>query len=102
MSRGFESHALRSSATRHPTTERTCVSDLRPHSRRSLQNPTLARHGRLKRSNSFKTLSKVLAGVLAVVFVSGISVAGIATFSLASAAQPTVHLASEKTAGPIP
>ncbi|MET0974145.1 MAG: LCP family protein [Leifsonia sp.] len=78
------------------------MSDLRPHSRRSLRSPTLARHGRLKRSNSFTTLAKVLAGALAVMFVSGVSVAGIATFSLADAAQPTVHLASEKTAGPIP
>ncbi|MEL4319572.1 LCP family protein [Leifsonia sp. YIM 134122] len=47
-------------------------------------------------------LAKVLAGFLAVLFISGVSVAGIATLSLASAAQPTVHLAGDVPAADIP
>jgi len=78
------------------------VSDLRPRSRRSLRTPTIARHGRLKKSNPFATLTKVLASAIAVVLVSGVSVVGIAGLNLASASQPSVHLVSEKTAGPIP
>jgi len=78
------------------------VSDqLRPRSKRSKQISTIARHGRLKRSNAFANVAKVLAAALAVVLVSGASVAALATLSVASSVKPAVVLENE-TDGPIP
>jgi LCP family protein required for cell wall assembly len=74
---------------------------LRLRSNRSKKPRTLARHGRLKRSSPFATLAKLVAGTLAVVMVSGVSVAAIATFDVAASVQPSVKLANE-TDGPVP
>lgn len=76
--------------------------ELRTPSRRSMRVPTIARHGRLKKSNAFATVAKLFAATLAVLLVSGIGVAGIATMSLASSVKPTVHLQNEASLGPIP
>ncbi|MCI4659041.1 LCP family protein [Cryobacterium zhongshanensis] len=70
-------------------------------SARSHKLSTIARHGRLKHSNPVVTVVKFLAAAMAVVLVSGVSVAAIATLDVASSAQPGVHLANE-TNGPVP
>ncbi|WP_104170070.1 LCP family protein [Cryobacterium sp. M23] len=75
--------------------------ELRPRSTRSKKLSTIARHGRLRRSNPFVTLAKVLAASLAVLLVSGASVAAIATYDVASSVQESVPLANE-TEGPAP
>ncbi len=74
---------------------------LRPRTVGSANLKTVARHGRLKKSNSFATVSKFIAASLAVVLVSGVSVAAIATYDVAANVQPGVHLANE-TDGPAP
>jgi LCP family protein required for cell wall assembly len=53
------------------------VSDLRPRSSRSRLSG-IARHGRLRRSNPWLAGLKALSGALAIVMVSGVSVAAIA------------------------
>jgi hypothetical protein len=78
------------------------VSDqLRPRSKRSKQISPIARHGRLKRSNAFANVAKVLAAALAVVMVSGVSVAALATLNVAASIKPGVVLGNE-TEGPVP
>ena len=74
---------------------------LRPRSTRSKKVGTIARHGRLKRSSAVVTLVKVLAAALAVLLVSGASVAAIATYDVIASVKPGVHLANE-TKGPAP
>ena len=74
---------------------------LRPRSKRSKQTSPIARHGRLKRSNAFANIAKVLAASLAVVMVSGASVAALATLNVAASIKEPIRLDSE-TAGPIP
>ncbi|WP_240694656.1 LCP family protein [Cryobacterium sp. SO1] len=74
---------------------------LRPRSKRSKQIGTIARHGRLKRSNAFANVAKVLAAALAVVMVSGVSVAALATLNVASSVKPGIALPGE-TAGAVP
>src|SRR5215207_7717442 len=62
MPRGFESHALRIFRPH----ERTPVNEeLRHSSRRAAMTPSVARHGRLKRHNAWKTVAKVAASVVA-------------------------------------
>ncbi len=68
---------------------------LRLRSDRSTKPSTLARHGRLKRSSAISTLVRVVGASLAVVLVSGVSLAGIATYDVASSVQPSVELANE-------
>jgi LCP family protein required for cell wall assembly len=64
------------------------------------------RHGRLRRSHPIATLAKVLAALVAVVLVSGVSVAAIATWDVASSIKKGVHLAqlpgSTQSVGPAP
>lgn len=74
---------------------------LRPRSSGSKNLATVARHGRLKRSSAFKTVARFVAAGLAVVLVSSVSVAAIATFDVAASVQPDVHLENE-TKGPVP
>ncbi|TFD28549.1 LCP family protein [Cryobacterium lyxosi] len=74
---------------------------LRPRSNGSQNLKTVARHGRLKKSNAAVTVAKFLAGSLAVVLVSGFSVGAIAAYDVAASVQPSVHLANE-TNGPVP
>jgi LCP family protein required for cell wall assembly len=64
--------------------------------------PAIARHGRLKSGGAVATVFKVLAATLAVVLVSGASVATIALWDVSRSVKPSVHLVSEKTSGPIP
>ena len=103
MSRGFESHALRRIRRLYlQFNERIRVSDqLRPRSKRSKQISPIARHGRLKRSNAFANVAKVLAAALAVVLVSGASVAALATLNVASSIKEGIALPGE-TEGPAP
>ncbi len=74
---------------------------LRPRTIGSANLKTVARHGRQKRSNAGVTVAKFIAASLAVVLVSGVSVAAIATYDVAASIQPGVHLANE-TNGPVP
>lgn len=74
---------------------------LRPRSNGAKNLSTVARHGRQKRSSAFKTVARFVAAGLAVVLVSGVSVAAIATFDVAASVQPSVHLDNE-TKGPVP
>ncbi|TFB72109.1 LytR family transcriptional regulator [Cryobacterium glaciale] len=74
---------------------------LRPRSAGSRNLKTIARHGRLKKSNAAVAVAKFLAGSVAVVLVSGFSVGAIATYDVAASVQPSVHLANE-TDGPVP
>lgn len=78
------------------------MSDLRSRPRGSKRLSTIARHGRLKKSNPFATLAKILAATLAVVLVSGVSVAAIAAWDITSSVKPGIHLVGEKTNGPVP
>ena len=84
------------------TNERIGVSDqLRPRTVGATNLKTVARHGRLKKSSAFTSVAKFIAAGLAVVLVSGVSVAAIATYDVAAGAQPGVHLSNE-TNGPAP
>jgi LCP family protein required for cell wall assembly len=76
------------------------VSDqLRPRSNRAQPLTAIARHGRLKKSNPWGTAAKFLSGALAVLLVSGASVAAIAALDVAASVKPSVHLANEKALG---
>lgn len=74
---------------------------LRPRSNRSSKQNTVARHGRLKKSNPWAAVVRILASTLAVVLISTVSVAGIAAYDVAASVQEGVHLANE-TEGPVP
>ena len=74
---------------------------LRPRTAGSKNLKTVARHGRLKKSNAAATVLKFLSASLAVVLVSGFSVGAIAAYDVAVSVQPSVHLANE-TDGPVP
>lgn len=63
---------------------------LRPR-RRSGSAPI--RHGRLRSRNPIVTLARILAGALAVLLVSGGSVAAIAAWDITSSIKPGIHLA---------
>jgi LCP family protein required for cell wall assembly len=76
------------------------VSEFRPRTRRSLRAPGIARHGRLRAPNPFGTILKFLAASVAVLMVSGASVAAITWVKFDSSIK-TVTLANE-TAGPPP
>ena len=58
------------------------MSELRPRSNRSRKISGIARHGRLKKSNAWLAALKLVAASLAVVLVSGASVAAIAAWQL--------------------
>ncbi|MEO6309964.1 MAG: LCP family protein [Leifsonia sp.] len=75
---------------------------LRPRSNRAQPLTAIARHGRLKKSNPFRTLAKFTSAALAVLLVSGASVAAIAAFDVAASVKPSVHLANENKLGTNP
>ncbi|MEO6200879.1 MAG: LCP family protein [Cryobacterium sp.] len=78
------------------------VSDqLRPRSSRSKLS-TLARHGRLKKPNPVTSLMKFLAAALAVLMVSGVSIAAIAAYDVVVSVKPGVHLENEVKGEPVP
>jgi LCP family protein required for cell wall assembly len=82
--------------------ERICVSDQpRLRSTRSKQISPIARHGRLKRSSAFATVAKFLAAALAVLMVSGVSVAAIAALNVVTSVKPGIALPGN-TDGPVP
>lgn len=76
--------------------------ELKHRSRRSAKTPTIARHGRLKRSSAWRTISKVTASVLAVVLISGASVAAYAAWDLAASVRPGVDLGNEEVLEGVP
>jgi LCP family protein required for cell wall assembly len=76
------------------------VSQIRPRDRSS-RTPGIARHGRLRKPNPFGTILKFLAAALAVVMVSGASVAVI-TLAKFDGNIKTVTLAGEAKAGAPP
>ncbi|SDR87741.1 LCP family protein [Microterricola viridarii] len=67
-----------------------------------MRTPTIARHGRLKKSNPFATITRFLAAALAVLMVSGASVAAIAAYDLAASVKPGVELVGDDTPVSIP
>jgi LCP family protein required for cell wall assembly len=75
------------------------VSELRQRSARTPAAEGVARHGRLKRGAAWKTLLAVVASVLAVVMVSGVSVAAIAAWQLQSSID-TVAIESDEQGPP--
>lgn len=79
------------------------MTDDRQHSsRNAAKNPSLARHGRLKRHSLLRSIGKVVASVAAVALVSGSAVAAYAAWDLASTAQPTVTLGNEDVLEGVP
>lgn len=72
----------------------------RLRSDRSQKIGTLARHGRLTRHTAARTIVRFVSGVLAVLLISGVSIAAVATYGLAASAQPSVTLDNEGTAIP--
>jgi LCP family protein required for cell wall assembly len=76
------------------------MSDTRPRGGRSATLSSLARHGRLKRSNPWLVVLRWVAASLAVVLVSGAAVSGYAVWKLESTIK-TVTLVGE-TEGPPP
>ncbi|GLI26961.1 hypothetical protein ARHIZOSPH14_12030 [Agromyces rhizosphaerae] len=76
--------------------------EIRHSSRRAAKHPTVARHGRLKKSSAWRTLAKVTASTLAVLLVSGVSVAAYAAWDLADTVQPSVTLGNEEVLEGVP
>ncbi|HEY9499677.1 MAG TPA: LCP family protein [Terrimesophilobacter sp.] len=76
------------------------MSDPRPRGRRASGPRAFARHGRLRRSNPWLAAVKYVAAAMAVVLVSGASVAGYAVWNLESGIK-TVAIVGE-TEGPPP
>ncbi|MEO9094534.1 MAG: LytR family transcriptional regulator, partial [Microbacteriaceae bacterium] len=68
------------------------MSDLRPRSYSSKKPGTLARHGQLRPHGPAKTLAKFVAAALAVVLVSGASVAAVAVWDVVGNVKPGVTL----------
>lgn len=71
------------------------MSDLRARPR-AKDLPGIARHGRLKRSSPFKTLTKILAAVVGVLLVSTASIAAIAAWNVGGSMKPAVTLVDSK------
>jgi LCP family protein required for cell wall assembly len=77
------------------------VSELRQRSTRSPEPTGIARHGRLKRGAAWRTALAIIASSLAVVFVAGASVAGVAAWQL-QANIDTVTIEADELDGPPP
>jgi LCP family protein required for cell wall assembly len=69
-------------------------------SRRALPEGTVARHGRLPHRRAIGVVAKIVAAGVAVVLVSGASVAAIATWKVASDIAPGVALVGEEDVPP--
>ncbi|MEO7121899.1 MAG: LytR family transcriptional regulator, partial [Lacisediminihabitans sp.] len=72
-----------------------------PRARGPLRQAPLARHGQLRQSGPWATALKWIASALAVVLVSGASIAAVAVWNVAKDVKPGVALIGEK-AGPPP
>jgi LCP family protein required for cell wall assembly len=77
------------------------MSELRPRSSLRTGLVPVARHGRLKTRHPIATLLKFIAGAVAVVLVSSVSVAAFAVYNISTDFKPSVHLVGE-TDGPPP
>jgi LCP family protein required for cell wall assembly len=77
------------------------VSELRQRSARTTVRDGVVRHGKLKRGTAWKTLLAIVASTLAVVMVSGVSVAAIAVWQLQSSIE-TVTIEADEASGPPP
>jgi LCP family protein required for cell wall assembly len=77
------------------------MSDLRPRSRGPVRLAPIARHGRLRKSHPWATAAKILAATIAVLLVSGTSVAAFAFMDVANSLKPGVDLI-DQTDGPPP
>ncbi len=71
-----------------------------PSSRRATTDGTLARHGRLPRRRALGVVAKIVAAGIAVVLVSGASLAAIAAWNVTSAIAPGVALPGEEQVPP--
>jgi len=96
---GERLHSLLGRLPPRPHESDLTVSDLRPRARTTAL-PVLARHGQLPKSHAAVTVLKFVAAALAVVLVSGTSVAAITLGQLQGNIK-TVHLVGE-TPGPPP
>lgn len=76
------------------------MSDLRPRSYSSKKPGTLARHGQLRSHGPVKTLAKFIAAALAVVLVSGASVAAVAVWDVVGNVKPGVTLGAQDEHAP--
>lgn len=77
------------------------VTELRPRGSDKPGEPTLARHGRLRRRSAVPTILKFLSAAIAVVLVSSAAVVGFAVWNIAKSAKPGIALIGE-TMGPRP
>jgi LCP family protein required for cell wall assembly len=78
------------------------MSELRPRSGSSALSPTIARHGRLKRSNPWSTVLRFAGVALAVLLVSGVSLGAI-MFAQLKGNITTVSIAADEEAdAPVP
>ena len=93
MSRGFESHTLRS-----PSPQETRVSETSKAPRRGRH--TVARHGALKSPHPLGQLAKILAICLSVVLVSGLGVATYLTYDFAATFSADAEELEGQTAPP--
>ena len=80
--------------------ERTCMSDLptraQARAKEKSAGPAIARHGRLTKRHPFRLLVKIIAAVIGVVAVSGVSLAAYALFDVAASVKPSVKLVDAK------
>lgn len=74
---------------------------MRARGPRQTDEPTLARHGQLRRRGVTATILKFVAAAVAVILVSGAAVVGYAVWDVASSVQPSITLIDE-TPGPPP
>ncbi len=77
------------------------VTELRPRGSLRIAEPTLARHGRLRRRGVVATVLKFVSAAVAVVLVSGAAVVGYAAWDISNSVAPGVALIGE-TEGPPP
>ncbi|PDQ34987.1 MAG: hypothetical protein B5766_08335 [Candidatus Lumbricidophila eiseniae] len=71
-------------------------------SRQSARNPGIARHGRLKRASFWRSATRQVSLVLAVILVSGAVVTAYALLDLVHTAKPSVTLGNEKVLEGVP
>src|SRR6218665_3077304 len=71
-------------------------------SRQSARNPGMARHGRLKRASFWRSATRQVSLVLAVILVSGAVGTAYALLDLVHTAKPSVTLGNEKVLEGVP
>lgn len=73
-----------------------------PRSKPQTKITTVARHGRLKKTNPWANAAKIVASALAVVLVSGGIVGGVAVWDVAASVKPGVALVDTTPGEPLP